>query len=147
MSKQIIDTPLQIDLEALNNTSRNSMVANLGIRYTYVGTARVEGTMPVDERTCQPFGFLHGGASLAFAETISGVGTMAIIGPGKRAVGQQVSGNHVSSAPVGDTVKGVATLIHQGRSSHVWNVDILSQTDGRLISSVRVLYCVIDDKN
>ena len=79
MSKQIIDEPIQVDLEELNKTSEGSMVANLGIRYTYVGTARVEGTMPVDERTCQPFGYLHGGASLAFAETISGLGTMAII--------------------------------------------------------------------
>jgi len=143
MSQQIIDKPLDIDLESLNQTSLNSMVANLGIQYTYVGTARVEGTMPVDHRTCQPFGYLHGGASLAFAETISGVGTMAIIGEGYKAVGQQVSGNHVSGAPVGDTVKGIATLVHKGRSSHVWNVDIVSQTDGRLISTARVLYCII----
>ena len=143
MSKQIIDEPIQVDLEELNKTSEGSMVANLGIRYTYVGTARVEGTMPVDERTCQPFGYLHGGASLAFAETISGLGTMAIIEKDERAVGQQVSGNHVSSAPVGETVKGVATLMHKGRSSHVWNVDIFSESTGKLISTVRVLYCVL----
>ena len=67
MSKQITDEQLDIDLSELNKTSEGSMVANLGITYTYIGTARVGALMPVDERTCQPFGLLHGGASLAFA--------------------------------------------------------------------------------
>ena len=143
MGKQIIDEPLDIDLCKLNQSSEGSMVANLGIEYTYVGTARVEATMPVDERTCQPFGLLHGGASLAFAETLAGVGTMLKISDDERAVGQQVSGHHVSSALKGDTVRGVATLMHYGRTSHVWNVDIFSESDGKLVSTVRVLYCVL----
>ncbi len=143
MSKQIIDEQLDIDLTEINKTSQSSMVANLGIVYTYVGTARVEGLMPVDERTCQPFGILHGGASLAFAETLAGLGTMALISSDERAVGQQVSGHHVSSASKGDTVKGVATLMHRGRTSHVWNVDIFSENENKLVSTVRVLYCVL----
>lgn len=146
MVKQIIDQQIDVDFEELNHTSQGSMVANLGIQYTYVGTARVEGTMPVDERTCQPFGILHGGASLAFAETLAGVGTMANISPEMYAVGQEVTGNHVSSAKVGDTVKGVATLIHGGRTSHVWNVDIFSVNEEKLVSSCRVLYCVLEKK-
>lgn len=143
MSKQIVDEPLDIDLDKLNLTSAGSMVANLGIKYTYVGTARVEAVMPVDERTCQPFGLLHGGASLAFAETLAGVGTMVNISDDERAVGQQVSGHHVASALKGDTVRGVATLMHCGRTSHVWNVDIFSESDGKLVSTARVLYCVL----
>ena len=143
MSKQIVDEPLDIDLDKLNMTSAGSMVANLGIKYTYVGTARVEAVMPVDERTCQPVGLLHGGASLAFAETLAGVGTMVNISDGERAVGQQVSGHHVASALKGDTVRGVATLMHCGRTSHVWNVDIFSESDGKLVSTARVLYCVL----
>lgn len=142
MSKLIEDKPIAADLKEVNKTSQGSLVANLGIEYTYVGTARVEGTMPVDHRTCQPFGVLHGGASLAFAETLSGLGSIAIIGKDEMAVGQQVSGNHISSAPVGSTVKGVATLLHKGRSSHVWNVDILALEDEKLISTVRVIYFI-----
>lgn len=143
MGKQIIDEPLDVDLCKLNQSSEGSMVANLGIEYIYVGTARVEATMPVDERTCQPFGLLHGGASLAFAETLAGVGTMLKISDDERAVGQQVSGHHVASALKGDTVRGVATLMHCGRTSHVWNVDIFSESDGKLVSTARVLYCVL----
>ncbi len=143
MPKQITDEQLDVDLAEINRTSQDSMVANLGIEYTYAGTARVEGLMPVDERTCQPFGILHGGASLAFAETLAGLGTLAQIAPDERAVGQQVSGHHVSSATKGDTVKGVATLMHRGRTSHVWNVDIFSVNEGKLVSTVRVLYCVL----
>lgn len=146
MSKQITDEQLDIDLSELNKTSEGSMVANLGITYTYIGTARVEALMPVDERTCQPFGLLHGGASLAFAETLAGVGTIAQISPDERAVGQQVSGHHVSTALKGDTVKGVATLMHRGRTSHVWNVDIFSMSEGKLVSTARVLYCVLKKK-
>ncbi|MBO4487809.1 MAG: hotdog fold thioesterase [Bacteroidaceae bacterium] len=152
MTSQITDSPLNIDMEELNLTSQGSMVANLGIHYTYVGTALVKGTMPVDERTCQPFGILHGGASLAFAETLAGVGSIAIlqeeekdVNPDERsaAVGQQVSGNHISSAEVGDTVIGEATLLHKGRSSHVWHVDIFSQSTGKLVPTVQVLYCIL----
>ena len=99
--------------------------------------------MPVDERTCQPFGVLHGGASMALAETIAGVGSLANIADYEHAVGQQVSVNHVSAATMGDTVKAVATLVHRGRSSHVWHVDIISQTTGKLVSTAQVLYFIL----
>ncbi len=143
MPKQITDEQLDVDLSEINRSGDGSMVANLGIVYTYAGTARVEGLMPVDERTCQPFGILHGGASLAFAETLAGLGTLAQISPGERAVGQQVSGHHVSPAAKGDTVRGVATLMHRGRTSHVWNVDIFSVNEEKLVSTARVLYCIL----
>ena len=143
MHPQITDEPLNVDLEALNRTCRTGLVECLGIQYTYVGSARAEATMPVDERTCQPFGVLHGGASMALAETIAGVGSLANIADYEHAVGQQVSVNHVSAATMGDTVKAVATLVHRGRSSHVWHVDIISQTTGKLVSTAQVLYFIL----
>ena len=94
------------------------------------------------ERTRQPFGILHGGATLALAETVAGLGSMLIVQPDEIVVGMQVSGNHISSAHEGDTVRAVATIFHKGRSSHVWNVDIFTSTD-RLVSSIRVVNSVM----
>ncbi len=73
-------------------------MGNLGIQYTYASEDRVEATMPVDERTRQPFGILHGGATLALAETVAGLGSMILCQPDEIVVGMQVSGNHMSSA-------------------------------------------------
>ena len=82
--------------------------------------------MPVNHNTRQPFGVLHGGASLALAETVAGLGSMVLAKPDETIAGMQVSGNHVASAHEGDTVRAVATIIHAGRSSHVWNVDYIN---------------------
>ena len=71
--------------------------------------------MPVDERTRQPFGILHGGATLALAETVAGLGSMILAKPDEMVVGMQVSGSHMSSAHEGDTVRAVGTIIHKGR--------------------------------
>ncbi len=129
-------------LQEIDEECRHSLIGNLGIKMTYIDEKQVEATMPIDERTCQPWGVLHGGASLAFAETIAGIGSRLHCKGGEIAVGMQVSGNHVSSALLGDTVTGRATIIHQGRSSHVWNVDIITQA-GKLVSSVRVINSIL----
>ncbi len=132
----------QIPIEKLNEQARHALMGNLGIQYTYVAEDRVEATMPVDHRTRQPFGILHGGATLALAETVAGLGSLVLCQPDEIAVGMQVSGNHISSAHEGDTVRAVATVVHQGRSSHVWNVDVFTST-GKLVSSVRVINSVM----
>ena len=88
-------------------------------------------------------GILHGGASLAFAETLAGLGSVAIANEGEIQVGMQVSGYHVSSTVVGDTVRGVATILHKGRSTHVWNVDIYSTQSGKLICTCRVINSIL----
>ena len=106
---------------------------------------RVEATMPVDERTRQPFGILHGGATLALAETVAGLGSMILAKPDEIVVGMQVSGSHMSSAHEGDTVRAVGTIIHKGRSSHVWNVDVFTSTD-KLVSSIRVVNSILKKK-
>ena len=131
-----------IDLDSLTKLGEHALMGNLGIQYTYAAEGRIEATMPVDERTRQPFGILHGGATLALAETIAGLGSMVVVEPDEFVVGMQVSGNHISSAHEGDTVRAVATLIHRGRSSHIWNVDVFTSTD-KLVSSIRVMNSVL----
>lgn len=128
----------EVPLDLLNERARHALMGNLGIQYTYASDERVEATMPVDYRTRQPFGILHGGATLALAETVAGLGSMIICEPDEIVVGMQVSGNHISSAHEGDTVRAVATIVHKGRLSHVWNVDVFTSTN-KLVSSIRVV--------
>lgn len=132
----------EVPLDLLNERARHALMGNLGIQYTYASDERVEATMPVDYRTRQPFGILHGGATLALAETVAGLGSMIICEPDEIVVEMQVSGNHISSAHEGDTVRAVATIVHKGRSSHVWNVDVFTSTN-KLVSSIRVVNSVI----
>jgi uncharacterized protein (TIGR00369 family) len=100
--------------------------------------------MKVDERNRQPFGFLSGGASLALAENVAGVGSSALC-PGCACVGIEVSGSHVKAVAEGDTVTAYARLLHAGTTLHVWNVDIKDSV-GDLISNVRVTNYVIKQK-
>lgn len=100
--------------------------------------------MRVDERNRQPFGFLSGGASLALAENVAGVGSSALC-PGCACVGIEVSGSHVKAVVEGDTVTAYARMLHRGTTLHVWNVDI-KDTAGDLISNVRVTNYVIKQK-
>ena len=137
--------PAEVPLDKLNERGKHALMGNLGIQYTYAAEGRVEATMPVDERTRQPFGILHGGATLALAETVAGLGSMIMAAPDEIVVGMQVSGNHMSSAHEGDTVRAVGTIIHKGRSSHVWDVNIYTSTD-KLVSSVRVINSIIKKK-
>ena len=100
--------------------------------------------MKVDERNRQPFGFLSGGASLALAENVAGVGSSALC-PGCACVGIEVSGSHVKAVVEGDTVTAFARMLHQGTTLQVWNVDI-KDTAGDLISNVRVTNYIIKQK-
>ncbi len=132
----------EIPFDQLNAQARHALMGNLGIQYTYAAEDRVEATMPVDHRTRQPFGILHGGATLALGETVAGLGSMILCQPDEIVVGMQVSGNHISSAHEGDTVRAVGTVVHKGRSSHVWNVDVFTSTN-KLVSSIRVVNSVM----
>ena len=128
-------------LEEFNRQSDHSLISALGIRFTSLQPARVEAVMPVDQRTCQPFGILHGGASLALAETMAGAGSLLLLDTDEMAVGVEVTGNHLASVPLGNEVHAVATLIHRGRSTHLWNVDIY-RNDDQLAATVRVLNAI-----
>lgn len=92
--------------------------------------------LDVDERTRQPFGVLSGGATLALAETLAGVGSLVLC-PGERYVGVNVSGSHVKAVLEGDTITAVARIVHRGRRFHVWNV-LVTNKAGEVISTVTV---------
>jgi uncharacterized protein (TIGR00369 family) len=100
--------------------------------------------MKVGECNRQPFGFLSGGASLALAENVAGVGSSALC-PNNACVGIEVSGSHVKAVAEGDTVTASARLLHRGSTLHVWQVDI-RDTAGDLISTVRVTNYVVGQK-
>lgn len=102
-------------------------------------------TMKVDERNRQPFGSLSGGASLALAENLAGVGSTALC-PGKICVGISVSGEHVKAVVEGDTVTALAHLVSKGRKLHVWDVNITNSA-GELISTVHVTNYIISPRN
>ena len=98
--------------------------------------------MTIDGCNCQPMGLLSGGASLALAEYLAGVGSSALC-PGKACVGVNVSGSHVRSAFVGDTVTAVARVVHKGRTLHVWNVT-LRDSGGTVLSTASVMNFIVD---
>ncbi len=140
-----MEHPYDKSIEELNELTTDTLMGSLGIHYTLLSDERIEATMPVDHRTRQPFGILHGGATLALAETVAGVGTMRTLLEDEQSVGMQVSGNHISSAKEGDTVHAIATIIHRGRTTHIWNVDVFTSA-GKLVSSVRVVNYIIKKK-
>lgn len=92
--------------------------------------------MHVDKRNMQPFGYLSGGAILALAETLAGVGSSSLC-PGDIVVGMNVQANHVHSTKEGDTITAIGTIIHQGRQTHVWNITVTNEAS-QLVSSISV---------
>ena len=120
----------------------STLMETLGIEFTLLSPGRVEAVMPVGKHVCQPFGILHGGATLALAESIAGQGSLLLCEADEIPAGIQVSCNHVSSAREGDKVRAVGTIIHRGRSTHVWNIDIFTAS-GKLVSSVRVVNSIL----
>lgn len=142
--REYADAPYS--LEEVNELMPNSLMGNLGIVCTALERGYAEATMPVDIRTRQPMGILHGGANLALAETVAGLGSVALLEPGEMQVGMQVSGNHISSALEGDVMRAEARIMHQGRSTHVWNVEIFSVMSGKLIGTARVLNSILKQR-
>lgn len=136
------DSRPEADIKAINALAKNTLMESLGIVCTRLEEGYVEATMPVDVRTRQPMGILHGGASLALAETLAGYGSVYLLKENEIQVGMQVSGNHISTAHEGEVLKAEAVMIHCGRSTHVWNVDIYT-TARKRIASVRVLNSII----
>ena len=98
--------------------------------------------MKVNNRNRQPFGYLSGGATLAMAETLAGAGSYCICPEALACVGQNVHGNHIHPAKEGETVTATAHIIHKGKSSHIWQVDVRND-DGQLISSISVTNYII----
>jgi 1,4-dihydroxy-2-naphthoyl-CoA hydrolase len=134
-----------ITLPQLNQMNRGNMVGFLGIEFTEVGPDYVCAKMPVDERTRQPMGLLHGGASVALAETLGSIAAYCTIDPDKQyCVGLDINANHVRAVSDG-FVYGKATPLHLGRSTQVWEIRITDET-GKLVCISRLTMSVLDRK-
>ncbi|MCY0875763.1 MAG: hotdog fold thioesterase [Firmicutes bacterium] len=132
---------LPADRSALS--TEGTLLEVLGMSYIELTKERVVMTMPVDARTKQPAGLLHGGASVALAETAASVGTWLHIDPlTQAAVGIEINANHVRSARDGH-VQAVATVLHKGRTMMVWDVRITDQKE-RLLCVARCTVAIID---
>jgi 1,4-dihydroxy-2-naphthoyl-CoA hydrolase len=133
---------LHTSLEEFNKMNTGTLVENLGIEYTDISEGLVCAKMPVDKRTFRPGNILHGGANVALAETIGGLGSYVLIDNAIFDVrGSQISANHTGSANSG-WVFGRAEIIHQGKRTHVWNIDIRDENQ-RLISTVRLTNFIV----
>ena len=131
-----------IDLARINAWSRNTLMEVLGIRITEAGEDWLRGTMPVDQRTHQPYGLLHGGASVALAETLGSTAAMLTLDPAQfRAVGLEINANHVRGVREG-TVTGTAKALHLGRSTQVWEIRIEDERQ-RLVCVSRITMAVV----
>lgn len=118
----------QLSTEQIRHITDNTLVRHLGIEITEVGDDYLKASMPVDHRTHQPMGILHGGASVALAETLGSLGAQMCAEPGFYVVGLEINANHIRGVRQG-TVYGVATPIHVGRSTQVWNIRIADEQD------------------
>lgn len=116
----------------------HNLMRTLNIAFTQISPDYLEATMPVNAHTCQPMGLLHGGATLALAESVAGLGSSQSCPPDLMAVGAQVSANHVHSAHLGDTVIAKGTLLHRGKTTHLWQIDVYNVSTDRLISTIRI---------
>ncbi|WP_026464772.1 PaaI family thioesterase [Adhaeribacter aquaticus] len=136
----------EVSLESLNLFCKNTLVEVLGIEFTEIGPNYLTGKMPVDNRTQQPMGILHGGASLAFAETLGSAAAILQVDPEKQTcVGLEINANHIKSARSG-YVYGKASPIYIGRKTHVWEIKITND-EGELICISRHTVAVLDKLN
>ncbi len=112
-----------ISIEFLTDNARDTAISHLGIEFIEVGDDFLRGRVPVDKRTVQPFGLLHGGVSVVLAETLGSVGAMYASPEGHRAVGLDINANHLRAATSG-WVTGTARPIHRGRTTQVWQIEM-----------------------
>lgn len=129
-------------LEDLNSARPGTLVEHLGMEFTEIGDDFIRGTLPVDGRTRQPYGLLHGGASVALAETLGSTGaTMCVDTKEFQCVGQEINANHVRAARTG-RVTGTARPLHLGGRTQVWSIDIVNN-EGKLVCTSRLTIAII----
>lgn len=134
----------QVPLELVNGMNKNTMMETLGIQCVEIGDDYVISTMPVDHRTHQPLGLLHGGASAALIESIGSMGSVLLIDPEKYApVGLEVNANHVGGVKSG-SVRAKGTIVHAGKRTHVWQVDIRDEATDKLVCTGRLTVMIIE---
>lgn len=132
-----------VDPERLNQMSRKSMSEHLGIRFTAVGKDTIEAEMPVDHRTHQPMGLLHGGASVVLAETLGSIAAYSCVDPSRYyCVGIEINANHLRSVKSG-TVRGIASPLHIGKKTQVWEIRIYNENQA-LVCISRLTLAVLE---
>ena len=135
----------EANLEAINAISKGTLVEHLGIEFTSIGPEHLEARMPVDSRTVQPMGILHGGASVVLAESLGSIAsTLCIPDLGTHtAVGVEINANHLRPVPKGKAVLGRVSPIRVGRNIHVWQIRIQDE-DGKEVCVSRLTIAVVE---
>jgi 1,4-dihydroxy-2-naphthoyl-CoA hydrolase len=135
----------ELSIERLKPLAPNTMAAHLGIEWMEVGENYLKGKMPVDHRTIQPYGLLHGGASCALAETIGSVASAMVIDHSKfYCVGLEINANHIRGVKEG-FVTGIASPFHLGSTTHVWDIKIYEEKE-RLVCVSRLTVVILTRK-
>lgn len=135
-----------LTLEGLNSLSKNTMAETIGIQFTAIGPDFLEAKMPVDHRTHQPFGLLHGGASVALAETMGSVAATCCVDMARQfCVGLEINANHIRGVRDG-FVKGIARPVHIGKKTQVWEIRIMNDKE-QLVCISRITMAVLDKQD
>ena len=133
----------KIPLAEINFYNKNTLMETLGIECVEIGDDFICATMPVDKRNHQPMGLLHGGASAALIETIGSMGSSLLLDLEKEfPVGLEVNANHVGGIKSG-SVKAIGKIVHAGRKTHVWQVDIFDEASNKLVATGRLTVMII----
>ncbi|MBK8314627.1 MAG: hotdog fold thioesterase [Acidobacteria bacterium] len=137
---------LDFNIEQLHDYHRDSIVALIGIEYVEKGDDYLIARMPVDSRTVQPYGILHGGASVTLAETLGSIASFLTLDPSSNQtpVGIEVNANHIKSVKSG-WVYGKVTPVHLGKKTHVWDIRITDENNA-LVCVSRLTVMIIDKK-
>jgi 1,4-dihydroxy-2-naphthoyl-CoA hydrolase len=133
----------KIPLAVINGYNKNTLMETLGIECVEIGDDYIISTMPVDHRNHQPMGLLHGGASAALIESIGSMGSSLLLDLEKEyPVGLEVNANHVGGIKSG-MVKAVGKIVHAGKKTHVWQVDIFDQETNKMVATGRLTVLII----
>lgn len=136
----------EYSLDEINQFGINTMAAHLGIKFTGISGDVLSATMPVNNKTIQPAGLLHGGASVALAETIGSVGAYLTIDPQKYScVGLEINANHIRAKKNG-VVTGKGTPLHRGKTTQIWEIKITDESE-RLVCISRLTMAILEQKN
>lgn len=134
----------QIDLAIINSFNKNTLMETLGIECVEIGKDYVVSTMPVNSKTHQPMGLLHGGASAALIESIGSMGSTLLLDLSKQApVGLEINANHIGGVKSG-MVKGIGKIIHAGKRTHIWQVDIFDMKTDKLVCTGRLTVMIVN---
>lgn len=137
----------QVSLEVANSMNKNTLMEVLGIECIEIGTDYIKSKMPVNSKTHQPIGLLHGGASAALIESIGSMGSVLLIDVEKEVpVGLEINANHLAGVKEGNVI-ATGKIIHAGKRTHVWQVDIHDEATSKLVCTGRLTVMIVPRTN